>query len=166
MATKVFLVRLALSTVLFSSAILSTANLAQAERSTANVRTQIAQTDRWTRQVRNQLIRAASAAGYGGFKLTHEPFIGDLGNGGKDDMTLNLRSGVNYAIVGVCDEDCNDIDLAIYDDNGNLISSDVQRNDLPVLKVSPRWNARFKIRVSMPSCTNAPCRYGIGVFGR
>ncbi len=149
---KAFVVRLALSTGFVSSAILLTANLAFA--------------DRFTDQVGYQLIQAARAAGYGGYSLTHEPLIGDLGDGGEDVITLNLRRGVTYAILGVCDEDCRDIDLELYDDNGNLVSFDIETDDLPVVRVTPRWNARFVIRVYMANCSNAPCRYGVGAFGR
>jgi hypothetical protein len=162
---RVVLAKLTLSIAILSSAIISTANLASADRY-AETSTQIAQSDRWTSQIREQLMRAASAAGAGGFTLTHQPFIGDLGNGGEDDITLSLRRGVSYTILGVCDEDCTDIDLRLYDDNGNVISSDVESNDIPVVRVTPRWNARFTIRVYMPNCSNAPCRYGIGVFGK
>ncbi|MEA5581952.1 hypothetical protein VB620_11440 [Nodularia harveyana UHCC-0300] len=126
----------------------------------------LARADRWTDQVRSQLIKAALAAGFGGYSLTHDPFIGDLGNGGENDITLNLRGNVSYAIVGACDSDCRDIDLKVYDDNGNLISSDLQRDDTPLVRFTPRWNARFTIRVIMPNCSNAPCRYGIGAFGK
>lgn len=163
---QVVLSRLILSIMFLGGITYSTIDGARADLSTNQTDIHIAQTDRWTSQVRNQLIQAARAAGYGRARLTHNPFIGDLGGGGEDDITLNLRKGVSYTILGVCDEDCRDIDLGIYDDNGNLISSDLQRDDIPVVKVTPRWNARFTIKVMMPSCSNAPCRYGIGVFGR
>jgi hypothetical protein len=141
-----------------SSTIFSTANPARADHTNSN--------DPWTRQVANQLIRAAEATGYRGYTLTHNPFIDALGRGGQDDITLSLSQGVSYAIIGVCDDDCRDIDLQLYDDNGNLVASDVERDDLPILKIVPRWSARFTIRVSMSRCANSPCRYGIGAFGR
>ncbi|WP_225977448.1 hypothetical protein [Nostoc sp. CENA543] len=158
--------KLILSVVFVGSSIFSTTDFARAEIPTSNTGVQIAQSDRYTRQIGVQLVRAAKAAGQGGLRLTHDPFVGDLGGNGEDDITVNLRKGVSYAIVGVCDEDCNDIDLKLYDDNGNLIASDTETDDNPVVTVSPRWNARFKIRVVMPKCSNAPCRYGIGVFGK
>ena len=128
--------------------------------------TQIAQTDRWTTQVRTQLFRAALALGYGNYTMTHNPFIGDLGRRGQDDVTLNLRKGTSYAIVGVCDNDCRDIDIVLYDDNGNVVASDTKNDDTPVVTITPRWNAQFTIRVVMSSCSNAPCRYGVGAFGQ
>lgn len=160
------LVRYILMISVLSSSILLTTSFARADRSRNEVYTQVAQADRWTNQVRSQLLKAALAAGFTGYSLTHNPFIDDLGNGGDDDITLTLRGGVSYAIVGVCDNDCKDIDLRLYDDNGNLISSDVQRDDTPIVRVTPRWNASFTIRVIMAECSNAPCRYGIGAFGK
>jgi len=126
----------------------------------------VAQSDRWSYQVRRELLKAALAAGLGGYNLTHDPFISSLGRGGREDVTLSLRQGKSYAIIGVCDNDCQDVDLALFDDNGNLIASDLQRDDTPMVRVTPRWSARFTVRVRMSSCSNAPCRYGIGVFGR
>jgi hypothetical protein len=99
---------------------------------------QIAQSDRWAEQVRRQLIKIAPALGLSGYSLTHNPFIGSLGRGGQEDVTLTMRSGVTYAIVGVCDNDCQDLDLILYDDNGNRVASDVQRDDTPVVKVTPK----------------------------
>ncbi len=149
-----------------SQSIPTTATTIQVERSSNEAYIQVAQTDRWTNQVREQLLKAAIAAGFGGYQMTYDPFIGDLGRGGESDVTLNVRSGVSYAIVGVCDNDCRDIDLRLYDDNGNLIVSDIQRDDTPVVKFTPRWNARFTVRVIMANCSNAPCRYGIGFFNK
>jgi hypothetical protein len=122
--------------------------------------------DRFTDQVGVQLIEAAKRLGLGGYELTHDPFIDDLGNGGEDDITINLDRGTSYAIIGVCDEDCNDLDLAVYDANGRLVASDIEKDDIPFIAIQPRWSARFIIKVLMPSCGNSPCRYGIGVLGQ
>ncbi|NJK61098.1 MAG: hypothetical protein HC918_13870, partial [Oscillatoriales cyanobacterium SM2_1_8] len=120
--------------------------------------------DRWAQQVREQLLGAARLARTGGNRATHDPFIDELGNGGEDNISLNLQEGIEYLIVGVCDEDCSDLDLVLRDDNGNIVSSDTKDDDIPIVRITPRWNARFKVQVTMASCTNAPCRYGIGVL--
>jgi hypothetical protein len=166
--TQSILLRFTLITSLVGSTMLSTANLAHADspHNRVDSHTQIAQTDPWTAQVRNQLLQAAKAAGWEGLQLTHEPFIDNLGNGGEDDITVNLKTGVSYTIIGVCDEDCGDIDLGLYDDNGNLVSSDTGEDDVPVITITPGWNARFTIRVVMAECSNGPCRYGVGAFGK
>jgi hypothetical protein len=155
--------RVALIGLSFGGSMLAGVNFAQADGSRGGATVLVAQA---TSQVQRELLKAALAMGLGGYNMTHNPFVGDLGRGGQNDITLTLRRDVDYAIIGVCDNDCRDIDLVLYDDNGNLIASDVQQDDTPMVKVSPRWNAQFTIRVKMASCSNAPCRYGIGAFGR
>jgi hypothetical protein len=126
----------------------------------------IAHADRFTDQVEVQLLLILRSAGLAGYRPTHEPFISDIGNGGYDDIAVNLQKGKSYVISGLCDQDCGDLDLEIYDVNGNLINSDVEMDDYPILLVQPRQNTRFTIRTHMAQCSNAPCRYGIGVFGK
>ena len=75
---------------------------------------------RFTDQVRYQLVQAAIALGLGDFELTHEPVVDTLYDGQTDYISLTLRRGVQYSIVGACDEDCRDIDLSFYDGNGVL----------------------------------------------
>jgi hypothetical protein len=35
--------------------------------------------------------------------------------------------GVSYLIVAVCDQDCRDMDLCLFDENRNLISEDITK---------------------------------------
>ncbi len=149
------------------------ANAANASRSSYADETRIAQRDRWmaqgdrwTAQVRLQLLAIAVGAGLTKDDITHAPFISRLNHRRYEDVTVNLRRGIGYAIIGVCDEDCSDLDLELYDDNGNLISYDTKRNSTPFVGVTPNRSARFTVRVIMSRCSNAPCRYGIGFFGR
>ena len=121
----------------------------------------------FTDQVRYQLLQAAIALGLSGnFELTHDPYVDALDDGDAEYITLTLRRGTTYGIVGVCDEDCRDIDLGIYDGNGNLIDSDIEYDDYPTVSVSPRWSGQYQLRVKMASCESSPCYYGVGVFGR
>ncbi|MBE9014220.1 DUF4148 domain-containing protein [Pseudanabaenaceae cyanobacterium LEGE 13415] len=165
-----FVRRVLPSAALMISAFVFTPSSAHAEPSNRDTNNknypQIAQADPWAAQVRRELNKYARAAGLTGYSETHDPFIGRLGRGGETDITLQLDRGVRYAIFGVCDNDCRDIDLALYDDNGRLIASDTKNDDIPIVFVTPAWNARFTIRVNMVSCSNAPCRYGVGAYGQ
>lgn len=117
-------------------------------------------------QVRNQLIRYAIASGLGGYTLTHEPMIDALYHGRSDYITINLRAGTSYGIVGVCDSDCRDLDIALYDSRGNLIASDLEDDDIPVITINPSRSGTYRVRVDMASCNTNPCYYGIGAFGK
>jgi len=123
--------------------------------------------NRFTDQVRLQLIQAAVALGLANnYTLTHNPYVDSLEDNGSDSLTLNLQAGTSYAIVGVCDEDCGDIDLRLYDAKGNFIDSDTHSDDNPVVTVTPRWTSNFKVQVKMASCSHSPCYYGVGAFGQ
>ena len=121
--------------------------------------------DTFTSQVQNQLIVIARRLN-GSYRPTHKPAIDRMEDGTNDDFTVSLRSGKRYAIVGVCDEDCDDLDLHVYDSNGNLIASDTDNDDVPVVQINPRWTGSFTVRAEMAGCSSNPCYYGVGFFGR
>lgn len=117
-------------------------------------------------EVSEQLAKAAIASGLGGYTLSHEPFIDLLTHGRSDYITINLRAGTSYGIVGVCDRDCRDLDIALYDSRGNLIASDLQDDDIPTISINPTRSGTYRVRVDMASCNTSACYYGIGVFGQ
>jgi hypothetical protein len=116
-------------------------------------------------QVRRQLNGARDLLGARGFEKTHDYKIATLANGGAKSSTLDLQKGMQYVIIGVCDKDCSDLDIKLYDENDQLIATDTSADDKPLVTVTPRWTGEFRILVSMYRCRNSPCYYGIGVFG-
>lgn len=121
---------------------------------------------RFERQVRDQLRQAGRILEDRGYELTHDVYTGQLNNHESESLTLGLRSGNDYAIVGVCDEDCSDIDLRLFDEDGDEIDADVETHDKPIVTVTPRESGKYRIRVIMASCSTSPCYYGVGVFGK
>lgn len=117
-------------------------------------------------EVRDQLIEKAIASGLRGYSLTHDPFIDALAEGRSDNITVNLRAGTSYGIVGVCDSDCRDLDIALYDSRGNLITSDLEDDDIPVITINPSRSGTYRVRVNMANCNTNVCYYGIGAFGK
>lgn len=117
-------------------------------------------------QVRDQLLQGAIALGLGGYTLTHDPFVDVLTRGNSDYITLNLRAGTSYGIVGVCDDDCRDLDLVLYNSRGNRVAYDVDRDDKPVISIRPSRSGTYRLRVDMTSCRTNGCYYGVGVFGQ
>ncbi|ASC71194.1 hypothetical protein XM38_021460 [Halomicronema hongdechloris C2206] len=117
-------------------------------------------------QVGQQLVAVSEQAGLNGFDLTHEPYLGQLADNTQEPITLDLRGGVSYGIIGVCDSDCGDMDLELYDENGNLIDSDTETDAMPIVEVTPQWDGPFTINVIMPNCAAPYCYYGLGAFGQ
>lgn len=122
--------------------------------------------DQWESVVRSQLNRAGQIATDQGYAMSHEVFMGRLDDDANESLNIPLDGGTNYMLVGVCDQDCSDMDLVIYDPNGDEVDSDLQDDDKPVLQLSPRSNGRYRVKVMMPACRANPCRYGVGVWAK
>jgi len=120
----------------------------------------------YVEQVRRQLDNARDLLEARGFEKTHDYKIATLASGGAKSSTLNLQKGTQYVIIGVCDRDCSDLDIKLYDENDRLIATDTSTDDKPLVSVTPRWTGEFRILVSMYRCGNSPCYYGVGVFGK
>jgi hypothetical protein len=58
----------------------------------------------------------------------------------------------NERIYGWCDQDCYDMDLFLYDSNGNLIMEDVALDANPI--VYAPYEGVFYIEVTMPNCSH------------
>jgi hypothetical protein len=90
--------------------------------------------------------------------------IGMLDEDETDSWTFWLDASQDYTIVGVCDEDCGDIDLTLYDDDGDMVDEDTMTDDYPIVSVSPRRDAAYTIDVDMYDCDVEPCAFGIAIF--
>ena len=122
--------------------------------------------DTWVRQVRQQLSQAGQTFEQHGYELTHRIYTGALDDGEAELVELELDVGMEYEIMGACDEDCSDMDFVLYDGAGNEIDSDMLEDDYPVVSVAVSRSGVFRLRVSMAACSAEPCRYGIGIYGR
>jgi hypothetical protein len=116
-------------------------------------------------QVTDQLEAAAMVVGLDGYEMMYDPYVDRTGEGMSDTLTFTLYEGVSYTIIGVCDEDCTDLDLELFDGNGNSIDSDYATDDIPIVEVTPAWDSKFSLQINMATCSNEPCYYGVGVFG-
>jgi hypothetical protein len=123
-----------------------------------------AQGNAWQRQVAQQLRTVTDLLDLGNITSSYQHFVGNLRHNTYTDVTYNLQRGVTYALVGVCDNDCSDLDLRLYDENYRLIDSDTEPDATPVIKVTPMWTGVFHVRVIMSHCDRSPCWYGLGEF--
>jgi len=117
----------------------------------------------YERQVLRQLDAAADRFVKSGYtKIVHE---GDaLGDGETEPYSVSLTKGNTYALVGVCDVDCSDIDLTLFDDNENLIVEDTLVDDAPIIEFTVLSSGNFKLNVTMYDCSASMCYYGVALF--
>jgi hypothetical protein len=121
---------------------------------------------RWREQVNGQITAASRTLQDRGYSRTHDIYDGSLDHEENEFLTLTLRAGVEYQILAVCDVDCSDLDLRIYDEDNKEIDSDIETDDVPIVSITPAHNGKFRLKVIMAKCTTSPCFYGVGVFGK
>ena len=92
-----------------------------------------------------------------------QTFSGSLNQGQSRNYPVGLNANTSYVISAVCDTDCTDIDMWLYDENGNPIDEDTLDDDYPVLEVTPIRSAQFQIRIQMFACSVEPCGIEITV---
>jgi hypothetical protein len=113
-----------------------------------------------------ELVRISYVFTALGYTRTHSTVCDKLRDDNYNYHSLTLDEGWEYKITAACDGDCSDIDLVIYDGNGNKIDEDIERDDNPVVSATPKWTGTFRIKVIMADCKTNPCGYGIAVFGK
>ncbi|MBO6525117.1 MAG: hypothetical protein JJ971_14910 [Balneolaceae bacterium] len=84
----------------------------------------------------------------------------------SDDNTWSfyLDSSKEYLFEGFCDEDCEDLDLYLYNDEGTELDKDVEEDDFPLFFFEPERSGHYKVNVTMYSCSVEPCYFGLAIF--
>jgi hypothetical protein len=65
---------------------------------------------------------------------------------GSDVYYMTFRAG-EKGEVGLIGDGDTDLDLYVYDENGNLIASDTDYTDDCYVSFYPRWTGRFKVKI-------------------
>jgi hypothetical protein len=112
-------------------------------------------------------LKAPLSASWGrGMRPTGESLTGTLRAEASARFPLALSAGRTYAVVGLCDDACHDLDLRLFGPDGTEISSDVEPNERPVVLVVPRRAGTYQVRAYMAECRSEVCTFGIQLFVR
>jgi len=77
--------------------------------------------------------------------------------------SVMLAPGSQYVIMGVCDNDCSDLDLALMK-GGMELDKDTTTDDWPILVVTPTSSPNYEVKVTMYACSTANCGYQLSVW--
>lgn len=119
--------------------------------------------DGFIAEVERQLVYASGVYSSDGYLLV-DHYVSILEDNQAESITLTLEAGVPSVIAGVCDSDCGDIDLWLYDENNNLIDFDEEVDDYPFVVVTPEWTGEYVLEAGIPNCSADYCYYGIGLL--
>ena len=110
-------------------------------------------------QMRADLSRDGSWAPQSGW-------VGHLRNGGTVNLSLRADTSGSVKIYGNCDGDCDDLDIVVYNANGQMVAQDVATDDVPIVNFRAVAGQRYTARVIMASCTRNPCYYSVAALTR
>jgi hypothetical protein len=113
-----------------------------------------------------QLQQAQGVLAQQGYQMIGQPYSGGLQPGEQWNVPAQMQVGYEYQIVGVCDRDCTDLDLRLFDGNGGLIIEDTGVSNQPIVGVIPTTSGMFTVQVHMYACTVAPCYYAVALYAR
>ncbi len=121
---------------------------------------------RWRQAIADRFATIDDVATDRGYERRGNPITGRLADGANADHQITLLGETDYAIVGFCDEDCDDLDLTVFNSGDRQIDTDVAVDPTPQVEVSVRNRGLYRVNVSMPGCSASGCRYVIGVYAK
>ncbi|MBB4634888.1 hypothetical protein [Longimicrobium terrae] len=113
--------------------------------------------------------RGASQAGYRAEPRVFDvrSMTGMLPSGGSVVVDATLRAGARYMVVGVCDGECQDLDLRVNaPDGAEVLDEDVSDDDVPVLRFTATENGAHPLSVIMSDCRAELCRFAVKVLAQ
>ena len=90
--------------------------------------------------------------------------LGHMAEDRTDSWTIGLAPNTAYVIAGVCDTDCADLDIIVWDADGNAIAQDELDDDVPIVELKTGASSRYTIEVKMFDCSANTCYFGFGLF--
>jgi hypothetical protein len=122
--------------------------------------------NQYQQQVLARLSQAQQTFLSQGYQQIGQVSTGQLSQGQYQNIPLTLTSAGDFRIVGVCDDDCGDLDLGLYDQGANLVSQDNLPDATPIISVQLQAPQQFTVQVVMHGCRNAPCLFALALYGR
>lgn len=84
-----------------------------------------------------------------------DDWVGLLQVGTPKVWEVELARGVEYQVVGVCDSDCKNVDMEIYDASGRFMGGDTLVDDYPRVQFRPAQSGAHTVKVWLRDCTSA-----------
>lgn len=120
--------------------------------------------NQYQQQIAQQFVTWAPRFAQQGLSPQGTPTTGNLNDDADESILVNLTAGTRYAIAGVCDQDCTDVDLQIFSSDGTKIGEDVAVDDKPVVVFTAGYTGQYRVKVLMATCSTNPCYYGVQIF--
>ena len=113
-----------------------------------------------TTTVRNLLWEAQTAYRSQAMIHTHDPAFAELASGQSQTFRATVTPNTTYLIHADCSSPCADVDLYVYDVQGNLITSDTRISRAAALRIDTNSATELRYGIRMANCSGANCTAG------
>ncbi len=113
---------------------------------------------------RNDLVRKRTELLGQGYQPEGELLSSSIARRKSEYRTLTLEGGARYAVLGVCDDECYDIDLVLTDAVDSTLAQDVRPDDTPVIAFTVPVTGQYRLETVMFSCRLDSCAWGGQIF--
>lgn len=93
-----------------------------------------------------------------------EVIRGSLRTGEVTTFSVPASTGEMVAVLGACDDDCSDMDLAIVSPGGDTLAVDVESDAIPVVWSPIETSGNHEGVVTMYVCRVEPCHFAVQAF--
>jgi len=114
--------------------------------------------------VRAALDTATATLATASFTPAGEPTVVSIPADNSTEVRVQVEAGKGYVIMGVCDENCSDLDLLVLKADGTTVGQDVEEDDTPMVTYVATENTTLLIRVSMAACSAGTCWAGAALY--
>lgn len=94
-----------------------------------------------------------------GYMPSGQNMFGQLGESQSVQATWKLERGRHYYVIGICDDDCEDLDLAIRDEDGRKVAADSDNDDVPIVTFRAPYSGKYTVQLDMEACHATRCLY-------
>ena len=120
--------------------------------------------NQYQQQIINQISRLSPMMSQRGWTPVGTPTTGSLNDDAEESILVTLNSGQHYMIAGVCDNDCDDVDLQVFSSDGTKLGEDMLTDDQPRVEFNASYSGQYRVKVLMANCKTNPCYYGVQVY--
>lgn len=115
-------------------------------------------------QVEAKLQREVDALKGQGFAATDKIVVEPMGRSETRRYVLRLAQNVTYAMIAGCGDDCQHVEITIFDSERQQLSRSTKRSNVAIFSGAPDRAGLYEVEIKQPGCREETCPAGFAVM--
>jgi hypothetical protein len=98
------------------------------------------------------------------YRISSSQIVDRIAAAQSKKFAVQLASGVVNAVVATCGQNCDHIEIAIYDDQRKLLARSPEKKDTVVILGNPELSGSHDVEMTVPGCHATQCEVGVVVL--